>query len=86
MTYVLYVNRPARFVRVHRDSCTHLRKHGGISRTPVPSGFYVEVLGTFWQAMTLGRWLSLHTTRPLRFRLNPGGMCRRCNPRAGWRT
>lgn len=33
MAYILYVNRSARSVRVHRDSCTHLRKHGGISRT-----------------------------------------------------
>ncbi len=81
MAYVLYVNRSAPSVRVHRAGCTHLRKHGGVSRTPTPSGFYVDGLGTFWQAMALGRWLCLHITHPLRFRLNPGGMCRRCTPR-----
>ena len=53
MAYVLYVNRSAPSVRVHRAGCTHLRKHGGVSRTPTPSGFYVDGLGTFWQAMAL---------------------------------
>ena len=86
MAYVLYVNRSARSVRVHRDSCTHLRKHGGISRAPVPSGFYVEGLGTFGQAMALGRWLCLNIMHPLRFHLNPRGICRRCDPRAGLMT
>lgn len=84
MAYILYVNRSARSVRVHRDNCTHLRKHGGISRTPVPSGFYIEGLGTFGQAMAIGRWLCMQIKHPLLFRLNPGGICRRCNPSAGW--
>ncbi len=33
MAFMTYENWPNRYVSIHRDDCTQLRKHGGVSRS-----------------------------------------------------
>ena len=46
MAYTVYKNRVHKFATVHRSTCTHLRKHGGVSRRHPPTGEYVDNLST----------------------------------------
>ncbi len=46
MKYTVYKNRANRYAAVHRESCTRLKVHGGVSRRTPPTGEYCEGIET----------------------------------------
>ena len=46
MKYTVYKNRPNRYAAVHRESCSRLKVHGGVSTRTPPTGEYYEGLET----------------------------------------
>lgn len=48
--YTVYENRVGKYVRVHRSSCGHVKKHGGRSSATPPTGRYHEGFDTLQDA------------------------------------
>ena len=46
MRYTVYKNRANRYAAVHRQTCSRLKVHGGVSRTTPPTGEYCEGIET----------------------------------------
>ena len=46
MTYTVYKNRVHKCAAVHKETCSRLKVHGGVSRTTPPTGEYCEGLET----------------------------------------
>ena len=46
MKYTVYKNRANRYAAVHRESCSRLKVHGGVSRRNPPTGEYCEGIET----------------------------------------
>ena len=46
MKYTIYKNRANRYAAVHRESCSRLKVHGGVSRRTPPTGEYCEGIET----------------------------------------
>lgn len=46
MKYTVYKNRSNRYAAVHRESCSRLKVHGGVSRRTPPTGEYCEGIET----------------------------------------
>ena len=46
MKYVVYKNRVHKYAAVHKESCSRLKVHGGVSRTTPPTGKYCEGIET----------------------------------------
>ncbi len=46
MRYTVYKNRANRYAAVHRESCSRLKVHGGVSRRNPPTGEYSEGIET----------------------------------------
>ena len=47
VTYAVYVNTQNRRATVHEADCVHLYKHGGVSYTNPPTGYYAEAIEGF---------------------------------------
>ncbi len=50
MRFEVYVNHPNNKAIIHKVSCYHLRKHGGVSSTSPPTGGYSERFNTLAEA------------------------------------
>ena len=46
MRYTIYKNRVHKYAAVHKESCSRLKVHGGVSRTTPPTGQYSEGIAT----------------------------------------
>ena len=46
MKYTVYQNRANRYAAVHRETCSRLKVHGGVSRRTPPTGEYSEGIAT----------------------------------------
>lgn len=46
MKYTVYKNRANRYAAVHKETCSRLKVHGGVSRTTPPTGEYCEGIET----------------------------------------
>ena len=46
MKYTVYKNRANRYAAVHRETCSRLKVHGGVSRRTPPTGEYCEDIET----------------------------------------
>ena len=44
--YTVYKNRVRKYAAIHRDSCSRIKVHGGVSRTIPPTGEYAEGIET----------------------------------------
>ena len=69
MRYTVYKNRVHKFATVHEESCSHIKVHGGVSRTIPPTGQYSEGIET----MEAARREATSTGREVR-------LCSFCNP------
>ena len=46
MKYTVYKNRVHKYAAVHKENCTRLKVHGGVSSTTPPTGQYTEGIQT----------------------------------------
>ncbi len=53
MKYTVYKNRANRYAAVHRETCSRLKVHGGVSRRTPPTGEYSEDIETVETARRL---------------------------------
>ena len=52
MQYTVYENRPNNRATVHKETCSYLKMHGGVSTTVPPTGEYHEGFPTAEAALT----------------------------------
>lgn len=46
MKYTIYKNRANKYAAVHKETCSRLKVHGGVSGTVPPTGHYCEDIQT----------------------------------------
>ena len=46
MTYAVYKNRVHKYAAVHKETCSNVKVHGGVSSTTPPTGEWVDDIDT----------------------------------------